>query len=120
MVCHSHLSNAVTCFNPESNFTIKALYSLADAGIPLMSSLNYYTWPIMTMLSVYGIDLNSLFNLWLMGMGNIPPTWRNLLQIVRQLNLDDLAYQVETYLQKSTSEHQPETGEEKAVTIEGE
>ena len=123
MVCHSHLSNAVTPFNPESNFTVEALYLLGEAGIPLMSSLNNYTWQICSMLGVpqfCGTDLNLLFIWWVMGKGAIPPTWRNLLQIVRQLNLGDLAYQVETYLRRATSEHQPETGEEKIVTTEGE
>lgn len=102
---------------------MEALNSLPDAGIPLMTSLDDYTWQILTILGVYSFyitDLKTLFSKWVMGEGNIPPTWRNLLQIFRQLNLDDLAYQVESYLRRTTAEHQPETGESKTVTTGGE
>ena len=122
-VCHSHLSNAVTPFNPESNFTVEALYLLAEAGIPLMSSLSNYTQRIQSIVGApqfYGTDLNSIFSWWVKDERNIPQTWKNLLQIVRWLNLNDLANQVETYLRRTTSEHQPETGEGKTVTTEGE
>ena len=97
------------------------MYSLEDAGIPLMSSLDNYTQQIQSLIGVsYVFDLNSLFSWWEMGMGSLPPTWKNLLQVVHQVNLNDLANQVETYLGRTTSEHQPETGEGKTVTTEGE
>ena len=102
---------------------MEALHSLAEASIPLMSSLNNYTQQIQSMICVPQVcanDLNTLFGYWERGIAKTPPTWKNLLQIVRQLNLDDLAYQVETYLQRTTSEHQPETGEEMTVWTEGE
>ena len=118
------MTNAVTPFDLESNFTFKAPYSLGEAGIPLMSSLNNYHQQIQSMIGVPQyypiIDLKATFVRWTRDRGSIPPTWRNLLQIVRQLNLDDLANQVETYLRRTTSEHQPEIGEGKTVTTEGE
>ena len=108
----------MTPFNPESNFTIDDLHSLEDAGIALMTILNNYTQQLQSMLGMYSIDLNTLLNLWVTGKEKISPTWRNLLQIVRQLNLNDLANQVETYLRRTTSEHQPETEQENTITTE--
>ena len=120
----SHLSNAVTPFNIESNFTIKAMYSLEDVGIPLVSSLNNYTQQIKMMLGLSMSQdyatLEVLLKEWVGGTGIKSPTWKNLLQIVRQLGLNDLANRVKNYLQRTTSKHQPETGEGKTVTTEGE
>ena len=95
------LTTAVTRFNADSKFTMAALSRVEAAGIPLMSSLNNYTQQIVTMFglsSVSSLDLNTVLKIWSSCGEKAPPTWRNLLQLIQQLHLDDLAQQVEAYL----------------------
>ena len=87
-------------------FDKRALYLLEAAGIPLLSSLNSYTKRIATILDPSSSKINpnlsslkSLLDLWLkQNFKHLPPTWGNLLEVVRRLPLDDLAQQTETYL----------------------
>ena len=95
------LNLAVTSFDADSKFNMAALSRVDEAGIPLMSSLNNYTQQILTVFgvgSLHSLDLNTLLGIWLSCGRKAPPTWRNLLQLIRQLHLDDLAQQVEAYL----------------------
>ena len=114
------VDTAVTPFDPDSNFTMRALTLLEAAGIPVMSTLNNHTGTILCIqYSVLpsGLSSEQLFHYWLTWGGKLPPTWRSLLQIIRQLSLDELAYQVETYLRK----HNPKGAERKTVmAVEGE
>ena len=87
-------------------FDKRALYLLEAAGIPLLSSLNSYTKRIAMILDPLSskidrnlTNLKSLLDLWLKrSFKHLPPTWGNLLEVVRRLPLDDLAQQTETYL----------------------
>lgn len=115
-----------THFNPDSHFNIKALHSLEEAGIHLLSSLNcdIYVKQIQMALGLGCspiLPLNTLFMFWIMGkMICVPPTWRNLLQIFRQLTLDELAYQAENYLRRRMSENPPDTRAQKTAVVNGE
>ena len=99
------IHTAVTHFNPENSFNMRALFLLeAAAGIPVMRTLNSYTQQIQIILGVQltNLDLNALFNCWVGNVPHIPPTWKSLLLIIRLLNLDDLAQWMETHLSGST------------------
>ena len=86
----------MTYFNPENSFNEIALSLLeAAAGIPLMNTLSDYTQRLQDILGLGttpNLDLKSLL------YRHIPPTWKSLLLIIRQLNLGDLAQQMESYL----------------------
>ena len=104
------VDTAVTPFDPNSNFIISALTLLEAAGVPVMSSLNNYTGRVQMILGILyllpmGLSSEQLFHYWLTRGGKLPPTWRSLLQIIRQLSLDDLAYQVETYLRTGRTKY---------------
>ena len=95
------LTTVVTSFNADNKFTMEALSRVEAAGIPLISSLNNYTQQIVTMFdlsSLSSLDLITVLKIWSSCGEKAPPTWRNLLQVIRQLHLDDLAQQVEAYL----------------------
>ena len=104
---------------------MRALSSLEEAGIPVMSTLSDYTKHFQNILGLAmftDFNLNSLLNYWIVNVWQVPPTWKSLLLIIRQLNLDDLAQRMETYLSGATEE-QPRHSEEEemaAVDIEGE
>ena len=72
---------SVAPLNIESPFNRKALDSLEEAGIPLVSTHEF----------ALGCLLSAC-------LGDVPPTWKNLFQIIRLLQQHDLAQQVETYL----------------------
>ena len=136
-----HIDTAVSPFDPDSNFTMRALSLVEVAGIPMMHSIDIYTEEIRTTVSIRHMKSESqtdepmwhlgersssrhflqsrvgrLFADWLKGGGKLPPTWRSLLQVIRQLGLDDLANQVETYLKTGKSgrvKHHPIVGKEK-------
>ena len=105
---------AVTPFNPESPFNMRALSLLESAaGIPVMNSLSDYTQRIEGILGpveFHHTDLNTLLNYWISNVRWVPPTWKSLLLIIRLLNLDDLAQQMETYLSGATEELSPTSG----------
>ena len=84
--------------NLESSFNKKALYSLEEAGIPLMSNFT----------------LNIVFGAWL---GDVRPTWKNLFKIIRLLQHNDLAKQVETYLSEGKMEHYFEVGAQSELHV---
>ena len=50
------------------------------------------------------LDLNGLLDYWISNVLWLPPSWRNLLLIVRLLNLDELAQRMETYLSTGATE----------------
>ena len=110
----------MTPFDTESTFSVRALSLQEEAGIPVMSTLNMYTQLLQSKLGIplypsYG--LHTLLDTWLGGGGEVHPTWKNLLSLIRQLHLDDLAQQIETYLGVVTAEEHPEEVEEKDIVM---
>ena len=101
-------STAVSPFNPESLFTLRAVSLLKPAaGIPVMRKLSSHTWDIQIFLGLPQypyLDLNGLLNYWISSVQWLPPSWRNLLLIIRLLNLDELAQRMETYLSAGATE----------------
>ena len=77
------------------------------AGIPVMKTLSSHTWHIQNFLGLdqyLYLDLNGLLNHWISSVWWLPPSWRNLLLIIRLLNLDELAERMETYLSAGATE----------------
>ena len=103
------LHTAVTPFDLESSFNMRAVSLLeATAGIPVRRTLNKYTRHIQNILGLTAIpdlQLSKLLNFWI---GNdaqqVRPSWKNLLLIIRLLNLDELAQRMETYLSAGATE----------------
>ena len=80
-----------------------------------MSTLSDYTQRIHSILGLPPSDisdLNSILHYWIGGVCQISPTWKNLLLIIRLLNLDDLAQRMETYLSGAIKELSSIGGEE--------
>ena len=113
----------MTPFNLDSPFYLKDLSSLeAASGIQVMSTLSNYNQQIQIILGlVMNLELMSVLEYWERKTGHLPPTWKNLLLIIRLLDLDELAQRLETYLSGETEEPQdyPEV-EVESVTEEEE
>ena len=98
----------MTPFDPDSSFTLRAVSSLESAaGIPVMKTLSDYTHHIQNILGLlmtFNLDLNGVLNYWISNKPWLPPSWQNLLKIVRLLDQDELAQRIETYLSAGATE----------------
>ena len=98
----------MTPFDPDSSFTLRAVSLLESAaGIPVMTTLSDYTHHIKNILGlqmITSLDLKVVLYYWISGKPWLPPSWRNLLLIIRQLHQDELAQRMETYLSASATE----------------
>ena len=113
-VCDYHSNNlfffpVVKPFNLDSQFSIKALHRLeAYSGISVLSTLDAYLDPLCDILGfTKGAFASSTLVLssWRMEISyqmKLLPTWKNLLQIINQLNLVDLAERMESKLKEAT------------------
>ena len=104
-ILHTIIVNVVA-YDPDSQFTMSALSRLNDVGIPVLTFLNTKIQLLQQILSAPVPDAYiytqsaSLLNAWLSSgmLSRLPSSWRNLLLIIRLLNLDELAQRMETYL----------------------
>ena len=94
-------------FNPDSFFDIRSLHFLEEAGIPVMSLLNKYTQHIRNILGLPMTHNQDLIHYWISSVWQVSPTWNNLFDILRILNLDNLALQIESYLYGATENLSP-------------
>ena len=81
----------------------------AAAGIPVRRTLSDYTWHVRIILGLAqntDLDLNGLLNYWTSSVQWLPPLWKNLLLIIRLLNLDELAQRMEAYLSAGATEEE--------------
>ena len=94
-------------YDPDSNYSIKALHRLeACCGISVLSTLDAYLIPLRNIVGftvAKGVSDSSTLILsdWRMrdiSQMKLLPTWKNLLWIINQLNLVDLAQQMEAKL----------------------
>ena len=96
----------MTLFNPANLFNINALSSVeAAADIPVTHTLTDYAQNIQNIFglpTIPNFDLKCLLEYWLKDAGVISLSWKNLLLIIRLLNLDELAHRMETYLNGAT------------------
>ena len=98
----------MTPFDPENPFTLRAVSLLESAaGIPVMKTLSDYTRDIQNILGLpmtTNLDLNGVLNDWISSTSWLPPSWRNLLLIIRLLHQDELAQRMETCLSAGATE----------------
>ena len=107
----------MTPFDPESSFTPRAVSLLESAaGIPVMTTLSDYTHHIQNILGLsmtIDFHLNGVLDSWISSKQWLPPSWRNLLLIIRMLHLNELAQRMETYLSaEATEELSPTRGKQ--------
>ena len=77
------------------------------AGIPVTKTLSDYTHHIQNILGLSmttNFSLKGVLDYWISGKQWLPPSWRNLLLIIRLLHQDELAQRMETYLSAGATE----------------
>ena len=122
---YSVVDVSVTPYDPNSRFTTEALSRLTERGIPVLRFLSINIKSFRHLLGfsepvIYThYNLALVLNSWMRGFSNVPPTWRNLLLVIRQLNLDSLGQLTETYLSGRIVK-EPTITRESEVIIAGE
>ena len=78
---------------------MRALYFIERGGIPVLTELSTNTQKFQALIQERQPDLPTSIIKWLASplLSHIKPTWKNLLLVLRILNLDHLAKQVEDY-----------------------
>jgi hypothetical protein len=96
----------VALYDPDGLFTISALCKLEDIDVPVITSLNtnFQALQLHIQSAHACTDPISLLKAWLFhGVSSyLSPSWKNLLQIIRDLNLEELAKRMETHLSGGT------------------
>ena len=72
-----------------------------------MSLLKKYTQYIQNILGLPMTHNQDLIHYWISSVWQVSPTWNNLFVILRILNLDNLALQIESYLCGATENPSP-------------
>ena len=92
------------CLITESlseEFTFAALTQLEKReGIPVLTELEAKNHEFQAVIRVKQPNVSRAIDRWLTApvLSCIKPTWGNLLCVLRLINLDQLAYNIETYL----------------------
>lgn len=112
---YSH-SNVYLCFciavvfNPDSQFSMKVLSMLDKAHIIQLQEIETHVQQLQSIIKVKHIDANkgynSLLNLWIKGHSSLHPTWRHLFWVLREIKLNHMADQIESYFQLLAIDHE--------------
>ena len=114
----------VSPFLYDGTFSLSALSRLEGKGLQVLSALDeIYTqlaaavavtpnqYLKMTLkrltdkkVSTFGLHAEDVLCKWIEGQGRYPPTWRALLQVLKELNLGELSQRIEDYLTASSGE----------------
>ena len=102
--CTSH---TVPSFEPDNQFTMKVLSRLEEVGVTIFRELEDCKQPLQSVIGINLLtELNSfsILNKWLKGHASIRPTWRHFFWALREIQLSNLADQIESYLRGASVE----------------
>ena len=106
-VCVLHtkimLSFHAVTFDSDSHLTMKALSRLQRVGITSLRELDTHTRPLQSVVGMDKVDLPtdssfSLLEMWVQGRASLRPTWRHFFWALREIKLNHLADQMESFL----------------------
>jgi hypothetical protein len=87
----------------DGHFVLETLFQLDQIGITLLSELEAYKSPLQSVVGMDKVDLpiddsSSLLEMWVQGRASLRPTWRHFFWALREIRLNHLADQIETFL----------------------
>ena len=87
-------------YDPDSQFTTSALSRLEAAGIPVITSLQNVDGKMANAIGAAHLSsLDAMLEWWVSGgTSPVPPTWRSLYGVLRELDLEELAQEIQDYL----------------------
>lgn len=97
-------------FNPDSQFSMKVLSMLNEAGIINLQEIEAHTQQLQSIIKVKHFEANkgydSLLRLWIKGHGGLHPTWRHLFWVLREIKLNHMADQIESHFHLLAIDHE--------------
>lgn len=91
---------------------MKMLSMLNEAGVIQLQEIEAHTQHLQSIIKVKHIEANkgynSLLRLWSEGHGSLHPTWRHLFWVLRELKLNHMADQLESYFYLLTTDPEQE------------
>ena len=102
---------AASPFDPDEQFTMKALHELERFGVINLNNLETYTEQLNDAVGFEVTDLTynslaSLLEIWIQGRANLDPTWRHFFWALRETKLNHFAIQIESYLNRVVAEQE--------------
>ena len=103
MLC-STFSLAVSPYDPDSRFSMNSLSRLEEgAGIKIVTSLADIPAQLAAVLGVSLMtgeeqQMEIVIGKWESGQSQHPITWRSLLDLLKELDLEDLSQEIEDYM----------------------
>ena len=106
-VCVLHtkimLSFHAVRFDSDSHLTMEALSRLQLFGITCFREFDAYKRPLQSVVGIDKVDLPidssfSLLKMWIQGCASLRPTWRHFFWALREIKLNHLADQIESFL----------------------
>ena len=97
----SSFSLAVSPYDPDSRFNMNSLSRLEEGvGIKIVTSLAEIPTQLAAVLGMKGREqeVEIVIGKWESGQSQHPITWRSLLDILKELDLEDLSQEIEDYM----------------------
>ena len=94
----------MTPYDPDSRFSMKSFFTLEEgAGIKIVASLAEIPTQLAAILGVSLMtgeeqQVEIVIEKWESGQSQHPRTWRSLLNILKELDLEDLSQEIEDYM----------------------
>ena len=108
----------------DGTFSLSALSRLEGKGLQVLSALDEIHTQLAAIVEVtpdqylemtlkrltdkkwstFGLRAEDVLSKWIEGQGKYPPTWRALLEVLKELNLRELSQRIENYLTTSSGE----------------
>ena len=82
----------------DDRFSVSALHRLEAAGVPVVTSLKMEIENNPGQISRILYRQEEWAKEWEKGACHLPPTWRSLFEMLKELDLEDLSQEVQTYL----------------------
>ena len=95
-----------TEFSPDEDFTMDSLNQLERlSGIPVLASLEDKSHDFQSVIRVKQHSVSGAIDKWLTSpvLSRILPSWKSFFLVLRLINLDQLALQMETFLKEHPS-----------------
>ena len=110
-VKENFLFSVVSPYDPDSRFSISALYRLENKGIRVLTSLATCRKKLVEAAKVVftrrasfeykhsSSKLETVIRQWTLGDNpTLPPTWRSLYQVLKELGFEEISQQIEEFL----------------------
>ena len=97
-------------FNHDNQFSMQVLSMLNEAGIINLQEIEAHIQQLQSIIQIRHSDASkgydTLLRLWIERHGSLHPTWRHLFWVLREIKLNHMADQIESYFHLQAVDHE--------------